>query len=422
MAQLKNDCFAFGGDLIPLSQALDDLRTRVSSVVGIETVPLVAAIGRILAEDIIADRDVPPHNNSAVDGYAIYFDDLDRAQNTHLCVAGRIAAGHPLDRPAQRGNAYQIFTGAPMPLGEDGGPDTIYMEEDCNVEGNVVTFPVGLKSGANRRMQGEDVKTGDIVLAKGARLRPQEIGMAAAIGRSEIIVFKQLKVAIFSTGDEVCDPSEDAPVGSIYDSNRYSTQAQLLDLGCIVTDIGILPDNEATITTALKEAGKRHDLLITSGGVSAGEEDHVKAAVMKQGTVNLWRLAIKPGRPIALGQVGNAAFIGLPGNPVAAMVTFMVIARSVILMLSGAMITEAPRYPIKVGFDYAKKLGRKEWVRVRVKLGDAGYLTAYKIHSGGSGILTSLVDADGLLELSENMEVLNKGQTVNFLPFNEVIR
>ena len=161
MAQLKNDCFAFGDELIPLKQALDDLRSRISSVVGIESVPLTDAIGRILAEDIKADRDVPPHDNSAVDGYAIYFDDLDRAQETHLSVGGRIAAGHPLGHLAQRGEAYQIFTGAPMPLGEDGGPDTIYMEEDCNVEGNVVTFPVGLKLGSNLRIQGEDVKTGE---------------------------------------------------------------------------------------------------------------------------------------------------------------------------------------------------------------------------------------------------------------------
>ena len=422
MAQLKDDCFAFGDELIPLSQALDDLRSRVSSVVGTETVPLIDAIGRILAEDIRADSDVPPHDNSAVDGYAIYFDDLERAQDTHLSVAGRIAAGHPLDRKAQRGEAYQIFTGAVIPFGEDGGPDTIYMEEDCTVEGDVVILPLGLKSGSNRRMQGEDVKTGDIVLSKGVRFRPQEVGMAAAVGRKDVTVFKRLKVAIFSTGDEVCDPSENASAGSIYDSNRYSTQAQLIDLGCAVTDIGILPDNEETIIEALKEAEKTHDLLITSGGVSAGEEDHVKAAVGMQGTVYLWRLAIKPGRPIALGQVGTTAFIGLPGNPVAAMVTFMVIARSVILMLSGALTTEAQRYPVTIGFNYSKKLGRTEWVRVRLKLCDTGTLTAYKIHSGGSGILTSLVDADGLLELSENMELIDTGQIVSFLPFNEVIR
>jgi molybdopterin molybdotransferase len=422
MAQLKDDCFAFGDELIPLNQAIDDLRSRVSSVVGIENVTLIDAIGRILAEDIEAGRDVPPHDNSAVDGYAVYFDDLDRAQDTHLFVGGRIAAGHPLERPAQRGKTYQIFTGAPMPVGENGGPNTIYMEEDCTIEKNFVTFPAGLKSGSNRRLKGEDVKAGDIVLSKGARLRPQEIGMAAAIGRKEVTVFKRLKVGIFSTGDEVRDPSEVAPAGCIYDSNRYSTQAQLLDLGCAVTDIGILPDNEATILAALKKAEKRHDLLITSGGVSAGEEDHVKAAVRTLGTINLWRLAIKPGRPIALGQVATTAFIGLPGNPVAAMVTFMVIARSVILMLSGASITEAPRYPVRIGFDYEKKLGRKEWIRVRLKLDDAGSLTAYKIHSSGSGVLTSLVDADGLLELNEKMVVVNIGQTVNFLPFNEVVR
>ena len=422
MAQLKDDCFAFSGGLIPLGQALDDLRSRLTTVVGTETVPLINAIGRILAEDIKAGRDVPPHDNSAVDGFAVYFDDLDTSQDTRLVVGGRIAAGHPLEHEPKRGEAYRIFTGAPMPTCANGGPDTIYMEEDCETDGDSVVLPAGLKSGSNRRMQGEDVKTGDIVLNEGARLRPQEIGMAAAVGRSEMVVFKRLKVAVFSTGDEVRDPSDDATAGSIYDSNRYSTQAQLLDLGCAVTDIGVLPDDEATITEALKEAGKNHDLLITSGGVSAGEEDHVKAAVSSQGTVNLWRLAIKPGRPIALGQLGAAAFIGLPGNPVAAMVTFMTIARNVILMLSGASVTESVRYSVKIGFDYAKKLGRKEWVRVRVQPDDKGHLTAYKIHSGGSGILTSLVDADGLLELNEDMEVVDNGQFVDFLPFNEVTR
>ena len=422
MAQLKDDCFAFGGDLMPLEDALGDLQHRLTAVVKTERVPLTEAVGRLLAEDIHSTRNVPPHDNSAVDGYAVYFDDLDTDQETRLPVAARIAAGHPLERAPKRGEAYRIFTGAPMPTSENGGPDTIYMEEDCERDGDTVILPAGLKSGANRRLCGEDVKTGDIVLHSGCRLRAQEIGMAASIGRSELDVFKRLKVAVFSTGDEIRDPSGDAPAGSIYDSNRYSTQAQLRELGCMVTDIGILPDDEAIIAAALKKAAKSHDLLITSGGVSAGEEDHVKAAVSSQGVVNLWRLAIKPGRPIALGQVGSAAFIGLPGNPVAAMVTFMTIARGVILMLSGATDIAANRYSVKIGFDYQKKQGRREWVRVRLKRDQQGRISAYKIHSGGSGILTSMVDADGLVELHEDMENIEVGQTVDFLSFNEVMR
>lgn len=422
MAQLKDDCFAFGGELIPLDDALADLNRRLSAVVGIETVPTGEGVGRILAEDIRSSRDVPPHDNSAVDGFAVYFGDLNLEQETRLPVMARIAAGHPLERTPQRGEAYRIFTGAPMPDGPDGGPDTIYMEEDCEVDGDTVLLPPGLKSGSNRRKQGEDVKTGDIVVAKGSRLRAQEIGMAAAVGRSELRVFKKLKVGVFSTGDEICDPSGEASAGRIYDSNRYSTLAQLTELGCLVSDVGILPDDESTIRDALAAAARDHDLLITSGGVSAGEEDHVKAAVEAQGQINSWRLAIKPGRPIALGQIGTTAFIGLPGNPVAAMVTFMTIARSVILLLSGATDITARRFKVLTGFDHQKKLGRREWVRVRLKPDPQGLLTAYKMHSGGSGILTSLVDADGLVELGEDIESVRTGDTVSFLPFSEVTR
>lgn len=422
MAQLKDDCFAFGDELIPLDDALADLKKRVSPVVGTETVPLLQASGRFVAQDICSTRDVPPHDNSAVDGYAVYASDLAENSETRLPVSGRIAAGHPLTRDPKPGESYRIFTGAPMPKGPAGGPDTVFMEEDCERDGDFVLLPPGLKAGSNRRKQGEDVKTGDIVVGCGQRMRAQEIGMAAAVGRSHIEVFKKLKVAVFSTGDEICDPSGDAPAGKIYDSNRFSTQAQLMDLGCDVTDIGILPDREKDIAEALGKAARNHDLLITSGGVSAGEEDHVKAAVSSQGTINLWRLAIKPGRPIALGQIGSTAFVGLPGNPVAAMVTFMTIVRGVILTLSGARDVVARRYTLVAGFDHKKKQGRREWVRVKLGRPPGGRLTAHKVHSGGSGILTSLVDGDGLVELDEQTEMIREGDMVSFLPFNEVTR
>lgn len=422
MAQLKDDCFAFGRELMPLATALADLESRLETVVGTEIVPLKEALGRILSEDVCSTRNVPPHDNSAVDGYAVYYSDLVPDQETRLPVAARIAAGHPMDRPAKRGEAYRIFTGAPMPTGDEDGPDTVYMEEDCEPQGDQIVLPAGLKAGSNRRKMGEDVKIGDVVLTKGCRLRPQEIGMAASIGQAHLKVFKRLRVAVFSTGDEVRDPSGDAPEGSIYDSNRYSTYAQLSALGCAVTDIGILPDDEATIAAALAKAAKDHDLLITSGGVSAGEEDHVKAAVAAHGSVHLWRLAIKPGRPIALGQVGDAAFIGLPGNPVAAMVTFMTVARGVVLSLSGASNSKAYRYQVTAGFEHTKKQGRTEWVRVRLRTNEKGQLGAYKIHSGGSGILTSMVDGDGLVELGEEVQTVRAGDPVDFLAYNEVMQ
>jgi len=420
MTQLKDDCFAFGGELLSLDDALADLKTRLEPAVETENVAIIEATGRFLAEDIAAPRDVPPHDNSAVDGYAVYFDDLDPEVGTRLPVTGRIAAGHPLDRDAVRGEALRIFTGAPMPGGIESGPDTVFMEEDCTVDGDFVFLPPGLKRGANRRLRGEDIEEGAVILARGTRLRPQEVGVAASVGRGKLTVYRRLKVAIFSTGDEVRDPTGDAPEGCIFDSNRYSVMSLLAGLGCEITDLGILPDNEATIARTLGEAAGSHDLLVTSGGVSAGEEDHVKAAVESQGTLHFWRFAIKPGRPVALGQVGPTPFIGLPGNPVAAMVTFMVIARPMILRLSGASNVDAPRYPIESGFDHKKKSGRFEWVRASLVIEPDGRPMARKNKAGGSGILTSMVEADGLVEFDEQSAGCAVGDTVRFLPFNEV--
>jgi molybdopterin molybdotransferase len=424
MAQLKDDCFAFGGELMPLAEALSQLQDNVEAVTGTETVPLRQAQGRVLAEDITSDRDVPPFDNSAVDGYAVFFDDLQADADTRLAVTGRIAAGHPLETPAEPGRAYRIFTGAQMPS----GPDTIFMEEDCAIEqtgdggGDVVVLPPGLKQGSNRRHAGEDVRAGEVIIRAGQRLRAQEIGLAASVGRDSLLVHTRLRAAVFSTGDEVRDPGRDAPEGCIYDANRYGVMALLEGLGCAVTDLGILPDAEDAIAQALAKAAPDHDLLVTSGGVSMGEEDHVKGAVESLGQINFWRLAIKPGRPIALGQVGDVAFLGLPGNPVAAMVTFMVIGRPLVLLLSGATDVAAHRFQVEAGFDYKKKKGRREWARVRLETNAEGRPVAMKHHSSGAGILTSMVEADGLVELDEDTDRLEKGAMVQFLSFNEVTR
>ncbi len=416
MAQLKDDCFAFGGELMPVTDALALLRERVTMVVDPETVELRSALGRILSADIIADRSVPPHDNSAVDGYAVFFEDLNADGDTRIPVTGRVAAGHPLDRPARRREAVRIFTGAPMP----DGMETVFMEEDCEADGNDVILPAGLKQGANRRKKGEDIEQGSVILKAGQRLRPQELGLAASVGFQELKVMGTLRVAVFSTGDEVCDPSDQAPEGSIFDANRYSVMSMLEGMSCHVTDLGILPDDEETIAVAIGGAAKDHHVIVTSGGVSAGEEDHVKAAVERHGSVDFWRLAIKPGRPIALGRIGDAAFIGLPGNPVAAMVTFMVIARSVLLMLMGASETAAPRYAVTADFDYQKKTGRREWLRAILSETAGASLSVKKFHSSGAGILTSMVAADGLVELPEDIESVAPGDVVQFLPFNEV--
>ncbi|MHA1597689.1 MAG: molybdopterin molybdotransferase MoeA, partial [Alphaproteobacteria bacterium] len=222
MAQLKDDCFAFGDELIPLDVALEKLSANLSAVVGTETVALSAAVGRVLAADLIAGRDVPAHDNSAVDGYAVYFDDLSADSDTRLKVTGRITAGHPLDRAARPGEALRIFTGAPMPGSSDGGPDTIFMQEDATVDGDEVILPAGLKRGSNRRFRGEDVGAGQVILTSGQRLRPQEVGLAASVGVAGLTVFTPLRVAVFSTGDEIRDPSGDAPDGCVFDANRFT--------------------------------------------------------------------------------------------------------------------------------------------------------------------------------------------------------
>jgi molybdopterin molybdotransferase len=416
MAQLSDDCFATGRPLMKATDALALLGERTGLVVETETVALEAANARILAEDVTSPIDVPQHDNSAVDGYAVHFDDLDGAGTTRLPVTGRAAAGHPLGRPAQRGEAIRIFTGAPMPA----GPDTVMMQEDCSEDGGIVTIAPGIKRGSNRRKAGEDIVAGSCILRRGLRLRPQEVGLAASVGRTTLTVYKRLRAAVFSTGDEVCDPGRPLPAGAIYDSNRYTVMSALRQLGCEVTDLGILADDAAAITAALKDAAAHHDVLLTSGGMSVGEEDHVRRAIESLGTLHFWMLAIKPGRPVALGQIGAVPIIGLPGNPVAVMVTFLVVARPLLLRLAGATGLEPTHYRVRAGFDYRKKQDRREFVRARLTPGADGIACAEKHGGGGAGVLSSLVGADGLVMLPEDVTRLEKGAMVDFLPFNEV--
>ena len=416
MAQLSDDCFAFGGPLMKTDTALVALRDRLSVIVGTETVPLRQAAGRILAEDIVADRAVPPHDNAAVDGFAVRFDDLSPEGETHLPVTGRVAAGHPLERPARRNEAYRIFTGAPMP----DGADTVLMQEDCQLDNGNVVIPAGVKKGANRRFAGEDIEAGNTILTKGKRLRPQDIGLAASIGRDSLPVYARLRVALFSTGDEVHDIGDDLPSGGIFDSNRYSIAALLENLGCHVDDLGILEDRYEPILAALKKAAGSHDVIMTSAGVSTGEEDHVRAAVEALGSIHFWRLAIRPGRPIALGQIGQVPFIGLPGNPVAVMVTFMRFARPALQLLGGCRDIEPNFFRVPVDFSYKKKANRREWLRAMLVPGPEGVLQARKFPRDGAGILSSMVGADGLVELPEDLTLLEPGTMVDFLPFSEV--
>jgi molybdopterin molybdotransferase len=417
MAQLSDDCFAFGGDLLSMAAALELLEAKIAPVVEAESVPLAAARGRILAEPVLAPRDVPPHDNAAVDGYAVFFDDLAQGAPTVLPVVGRAAAGHPLPAVARRGAAVRIFTGAPMPA----GPDTVLMQEDCSEGEGTVRIPPGIKRGANRRRAGEDIKSGTTVLCAGQRLRAQEIGLAASLGFTALSVHRRLRVALFSTGDELRDPGAALPAGAIYDANRYALRALLEGIGAGVTDLGILPDERLGIHRALAAAARHHDLIVTSGGMSTGEEDHVKAAVEAQGRLHFWRLAIKPGRPVALGQIGRVPFLGLPGNPVAVMVTFLILARPLVLRLAGARHTAPRRFRVSAGFDYKKRANRCEYVRVRLERGEAGLWVARKFPRDGAGILSSMVESDGLAEIGEGISRIAPGMSIDFIPFSEVL-
>jgi molybdopterin molybdotransferase len=424
MAQLSDDCFAFGGELMPAAEALARLADVTDTVTTAEGVALSEAHGRLLARDVASALDVPPHDNAAVDGWAVFFDDLNQEKETRLPWSERIPAGRPLGHTARRGVALRIFTGAPMPGGEDGapGPDTVLMQEDCREENGVVVIPPGIKKGANRRFAGEDIKQGDVILSAGRRLKPQDIGHAASVGLTSLWVYRPLKVAVFSSGDEVFEPGAALPPGGIYDSNRFMVTALLEALGCQVDDLGILPDRLDAVQEALESASRSHDALITSGGVSTGEEDHIKAAVEALGHLHFWRLAIRPGRPIALGQIGRVPFVGLPGNPVAVLVTFLRFARPLILRLSGATEIEPHHYPVRADFDYNKKKGRREWLRARLRTLDDGSVAAEKYSRGGAGILSSAVFADGLIELPEDVTRVEHGMIVDFLPFNEMMR
>jgi molybdopterin molybdotransferase len=416
MAQLSDDCFAFGGTLLDVDAALALIAKRVTPVVGTDVVPLAQAAGRILAGDLVAGMNLPPHANSAVDGYAIIHADLAPDGETVLPVTGRAAAGHPLDRAIERGEAIRIFTGAPMPE----GADTVMMQEDCRLADGKVTLQPGIKRGANRRQAGEDVAMGEVALPAGRRLKPADLGLAAALGQDRLPVFEKLRVALLSTGDEVHEPGTELPPGAIYDANRIMLGALLRRLGCRVSDLGIRPDRQAALADTLATAAQDHDLIVTSGGVSTGEEDHVRAAIERLGRLDFWRLAIKPGRPVALGQVKGVPLIGLPGNPVAAALTFAILGRPLILRLSGAAPEPPATFRVRADFAYKKRPGRREYVRATLAR-DGNIVTAHKYPKDGAGILSSIVRTEGFVIVPDGADGLQHGAMVDFLPYAEIL-
>ena len=417
MAQLSDDCFAFGGPMMSVDEAVGIITSRVTAVGETERVALVEADGRILAHEVAAPLALPPFTNSAVDGYAVPASDLPRDKERALPVAGRVQAGAS-GPAAKSGHAVRVFTGAPMPE----GTDTVFMQEDVRTDaaGRVV-LPAGLKAGANVRPAGEDIPIGTIALKAGRHLRPQDIALAAAFGLTELDVTRRIRVAVFSTGDELAFPGTARGAAQLFDSNRFMLMAMLRRLGCEVSDLGILRDAREPLAAALKGVASRHDLILTTGGVSTGEEDHVKAGVESAGSLVLWRMAIKPGRPVAMGIIGGTPFIGLPGNPVASFVTFVHVVRPTVLALSGAVPAPFVPMPVRAAFAYRKKSGRREYVRATLRRAEDGVLEALKFPREGAGLLSSLVDTDGLVELDETVTNVEPGGHVGFLAYANLL-
>ncbi len=413
MAQLTDDCFAFGGPLLAIDDMERLIAERVTPVSETERVTLDGAAGRVLAADLIAPIDLPPFDNSAVDGYAVRHADLGTSE-TALAIVDRLTAGRAAAREAGAGEAIRIFTGAPMP----NGADTVFMQEDVRLEGPAVIVPPGLKRGANRRLAGEDVRRGAVALPAGRRLSPQDLSMAAALGLQAITVRRRLRVALFSTGDEVVEPGTPLPPAGLYDANRRLLAGLLARLGAEVTDLGILRDDPEKLTARLSAAAKNHDLVLTSGGVSTGEADYVKDAIEAAGSLVFWRVAIKPGRPVAMGVLGGTAFVGLPGNPVAVFVTFARVVRPLLLRLGGANPEPLIALPVKSGFAYKKKKGRREYVRVSLARQADGSFVASKHPQDGAGVISSLTATDGLAELDDEVTEIVPGETIGFLPYS----
>jgi molybdopterin molybdotransferase len=393
--------------------AVEDALARMlgrADPVGVESIDTLVAHGRVLAADVLSPLNVPPLDNSQMDGYAVRTVDVPAAGTT-LRVSQRIAAGHP-GTPLEPGTAARIFTGAPVPP----GADAIVMQELAVAQGDCVTLQEVPRRGAWIRPAGLDVAAGDVVVAAGTRLGAQHAGLIAAVGAARVTVHRSLRVAVFFTGDELAMPGEVLAPGRIYNSNRFVLRALLQQLGCEVTDLGIVPDDRARTRAAFAAAAVTADLIITSGGVSVGEEDHVRPAVEAEGALELWQIAMKPGKPVAFGRVREVPFIGLPGNPVSSFVTFLLFARPFVLKCQGVREVDPPAYTLRADFDWPKPDRRREFLRVRRN--EQQGLDLYPTQN--SAVLTSTVWADGLADIPADSTVA-RGDVVRYLSFADLL-
>ena len=397
------------GGLLSVDDALKQLLAGVRPVVEVENVPTLAAIGRVLAAGQQSTMNVPSMDNSAMDGYAVRAVDIARA-GTRLKVSQRIPAGS-VGQPFAPGTAARIFTGAPIPE----GADAVVIQEDCTAEGDDVIVNVLVKPGEWVRTVGLDIPTGVNFLPAGVRLNPQKVGLAASVGIATLPVFRRIRVGLIYPGDELAMPGEVLKPGSIYNSNRFTLYGLTQALGCEVNDYGIVPDSLEAMREALRRAASECDIVVTNGGVSVGEADFVKPAVEAEGELLMWRIAMKPGRPLAYGRVGQAAFIGLPGNPVSSFVTFLWFVRPFVLRTQGIAEVTPRRLRMRADFDWLQPDARREFLRCRWN--EDGGLDLYRTQD--SAVLSSTAWADGLVD-NPARGVIHKGDMVSFVPYSEL--
>lgn len=397
--------------MLSVAEAQAFMLAAARPVAEVALVDTMRANGRVLAAAQTSTLNVPERDNTQMDGYAVRASDCASGAAS-LPVSQRIAAGH-VGQPLQPGTAARIFTGALMP----DGADCVVMQEQCTVADGVVTVNHVPHAGEWVRRQGEDIRAGSVILEAGRRLRSQEMGLAASVGLAQLPVLRKLRVAVFFTGDELAMPGEPLAPGAVYNSNRFTLRGLLENLGCEITDLGIVPDSLEATRAVLRQAAHGNDLIITSGGVSVGEEDHIKPAVEAEGRLNMWQIAVKPGKPLAFGEVKEAFFVGLPGNPVSSFVTFLLFVRPFILRLQGVAGDLAPRsYALPAAFERLKADKRNEFLRAKVNGG--GELELFANQS--SGVLTSTVWGDGLIDCPPGLSIA-RGDKLRFIPFNELL-
>lgn len=416
--RLLDDCFLHDKDRLRHHDCLELISGRLGTVVDRQSVKLADAHRRFLAVDVSAPRNVPLHTNSAVDGYAFALGDLD-ANGGNLPISVRIAAGDQSPPALRTATAARIFTGAPVP----DGADTVAMQEDCTIsdDENSVGIPNGLRLGANIRRAGEDLRAGHAVLTAGRFLRAQDIASIASIGMATVDVYKPVRIALISSGDELVQPGDPIFPGQVFDSNRTMIAALASRLPTNITDFGVLSDDPDLVEETVRRASRENDLILSTGGASRGEEDHIVETIGKLGKTHLWQIAIKPGRPMVMGQIDDCIVIGLPGNPVAAFVCFLLYCRPAITLLGGGIWREPTRFPVTAGFSVGrKKPDRREFWRGWIETGDDQRPIARKFERDGSGLISGLCQATGLIEIAEETESVKQGDEVMFIPFDQL--